>query len=135
MLFSGQSRTRAHDPSVEGNEGSGIIQTGSQKSWLIFTAHVLQTFDTFRIFSDTFVLYERKPYLRLLKCSFRALNSYEILPMENITLRTDWSVPILQYCIIDAIGSTNNWLSTVEQREESDLSKGAFRSLKFLFQR
>ena len=26
----------------------GIIQTGSQKSWVIPTAHVLQTFDTFR---------------------------------------------------------------------------------------
>ena len=43
-----QSRTRARDPSVEGNEDSGIIQSGSQKSWLISTVHVLQTFDTFR---------------------------------------------------------------------------------------
>ena len=32
----------------------------------------------------------KEPYLRQLKCQFRALNSYEILSMENITLRTDW---------------------------------------------
>ena len=84
-----QSRARARDPSVEGNEDSRIIQTGSQKSWLISTAHVSQTFDTFRN------------------------------KLANI----------------NAIGSTKNGLSTVEQREGSDLSKGTFRSSKFSFQR
>ena len=43
-----QSRTRARDLSVEEVGGSDIIQTMSQKSWLIPTAHVLQIFDTFR---------------------------------------------------------------------------------------
>ena len=33
---------------MEGNKDSGIIQTGSQKSLLILTSHVLQTFETFR---------------------------------------------------------------------------------------
>ena len=47
-MLTEQSRTRARDPSVERNEGSGIIKIGSQKSWLILTAHVLQIFDTFR---------------------------------------------------------------------------------------
>ena len=43
-------QSRNHSPrfSEERNEGSEIIQTGSQKSWLILTAHVLQIFDTFR---------------------------------------------------------------------------------------
>ena len=43
-----QFRTRSRDLSVEEFGGSDIIQTGSQKSWLIPTAQVSQKFDIFR---------------------------------------------------------------------------------------
>ena len=33
---------------MEGVGASGIIQTGSPKSWLLLSAHVVQTFHTFR---------------------------------------------------------------------------------------
>ena len=86
---SAKSRNRARGPSVEGNKSSGIIQTGSQKSWLIFTAHVLQTFDTLRYKLANIKRYSVGIGLLMKKYQFQALNSYEILPMENITPRTD----------------------------------------------
>ena len=79
--FPAQSQTRARDPSVEGNEGSGTgirIQTGSQKSWQILTAHVLQPFDYF----DTFNCDYNRPTLTIQQKNFIPcwkFNNYQLI--------------------------------------------------------